>query len=231
MYVLFLGPPGCGKGTQAQHLAETNSFYQLSTGNLLRAEIEAKTELGQKMETLYASGKLVDGDLVLKMVQKVVASEGAKSILFDGFPRTVTQATAFGSFLQSIDKKFDCIFSFSLADSEILDRISGRMTCADCKTVYHAKTNPSRTKDVCDKCGGKLVKRTDDSRESVKLRLEEYHRETEPLKEFYKKENVVFEIDASQSIEAVSKQISNEIEAISKYKDNKEKTSGTYSRR
>ncbi len=216
MYVLFLGPPGCGKGTQAQYLTEATDFLQLSTGDLIRAEIKAKTELGKQLESLYSSGKLVDGGLVLKMVQKVVASEGAKSILFDGFPRTVSQATAFGEFLQSVNKKLDCVFSFSLADSEILDRISGRMTCADCKAVYHAKTNPPKNEGICDKCGGELVKRTDDSRESVKLRLEEYHRETEPLKEFYKKENLVYEIDASQPIEMVRKQIFNKIEAISK---------------
>jgi adenylate kinase len=219
MYVLFLGPPGCGKGTQAQYLAEIKGFYHLSTGNLLRAEIEAQTELGKQMKDLYATGKLVDGELVLKMVQKVVASEGAKSILFDGFPRTVSQAIAFGGFLQSINKKFDCVFSFSLADDEILDRISGRMTCADCKTVYHIKTNPTKKEGVCNKCDGKLVKRTDDSRESVKLRLDEYHRETEPLKEFYKKENVVYEIDANQPIEVVRKQVLDKIEAISERKE------------
>lgn len=230
MFLVFLGPPGCGKGTQAQYLQNESGFTVISSGNLIRAEIEAQTEFGKQIEESYKTGKLMPGDAVLELVQKVVATEGAKSILFDGFPRTVSQATAFDSYLRSIHREIDAVISFSIEDSIIVDRILGRITCADCKHVFHVRSNPPIVEGVCDNCGGtKLERRADDTEESIRQRLDEYHQKTEPLKEFYKSKSIMVEIDANQPIEMVRQQVQQEIDAISG-KSNKEKSIGTYSR-
>jgi len=230
MFLVFLGPPGCGKGTQAQYLQEKEGFSVISSGNLIRAEIEAQTEFGKQIEEAYKTGKLMPGDAVLELVQKVVAREGAKSILFDGFPRTVSQATAFDSYLQSIQRDVDAVISFRIADDIIIDRVLGRITCADCKHVYHEKSNPPKEKGVCDNCGGtRLERRADDTEESIRQRLDEYYQKTEPLKEFYKSKGIMVEIDANHPIEMVKQQVQQQIDAISG-KINKEKNIGTYSR-
>ena len=230
MFLVFFGPPGCGKGTQAQYLQEEDGFSVISSGNLIRAEIEAQTDFGKQIEESYRTGKLLPGDAVLDLVQKVIATEGAKSILFDGFPRTVSQATAFDEYLRSIHRKIDTVISFSIADDIIIDRILGRITCADCKHVFHVRSNPPTVEGVCDSCGGtRLERRSDDTEESIRQRLNEYHNKTEPLKEFYKSKGIMVEIDANQPISAVRQQVQQEIDAISE-KSNKEKNIGTYSR-
>ncbi len=230
MFLVFFGPPGCGKGTQAQYLQQENGFTVISSGDLIRAEIKAQTEFGKQIEESYKTGKLMPGDTVLSLVQKVVATEGAKSILFDGFPRTVSQATAFENYLRSIHRQIDAVISFSIADNVIIDRILGRITCADCKHVFHVSSNPPSIEGVCDNCGGtRLERRSDDTSESVRQRLNEYHLKTEPLKEFYKSKGIMVGINANQPINLVRRQVQQEIDAISG-KSKKEKNIGTYSR-
>lgn len=216
MFLVFFGPPGCGKGTQAQYLQDEKGFFVISSGNLIRAEIEAKTEFGKQIEESYKTGKLMPGDAISMLVQKVVATEGAKSILFDGFPRTVSQAETFDDYLKTIHRHIDCVISFSVPDDIIIDRILGRITCSNCKHVFHVTSNPPKKAGVCDNCGGtKLDKRSDDTEESVRQRLQEYHQKTEPLKEFYKGKGVMIEIDANQPISVVRQQVQQEIDAIS----------------
>jgi len=216
MYFVFLGPPGCGKGTQAQYLKDGEGFFVISSGDLIRSEIQGKTGFGKRIEEAYKTGKLMPGDVVLELVQKVIATQGEKSIVFDGFPRMVSQAVAFESYLDSLNKKVDGVISFSIEDEVIVDRILGRITCVDCKHVYHVRTNPPKVSGVCDVCGrARLEKRSDDTEESVRLRLDEYHSKTKPLKEFYKSKGIMVEIDANQPITVVKQKIQEEIKAVS----------------
>lgn len=200
MYLLFLGPPGCGKGTQAQFLVENMGFSQLSTGDLIRAEIKAETPLGRRISAMSSVGKLVDDEIILEIVKKEIANNRSSRLLFDGFPRTLPQAIAFEEILREQGRSIAIVFSFALTDDEIKDRIVGRMTCMMCKSVYHERKNPVKVSGVCDKCGGSLMRRSDDTLEAISVRLDEYHRETDPLKLFYEEKGLVVSIDANQPI-------------------------------
>ena len=203
MNLVLLGAPGAGKGTQAEKIRKALDIPVLSTGNLLRQAIAAGTELGKKVESIIDGGNLVPDELVFGLVaERLREPDCARGVIFDGFPRTIHQAEA-------LDKALavDVVLDLEVPDDVILHRMSGRRICPNCQASYHVVDNPPRVEGVCDKCGGRLVQRKDDAPETVKARLEVYHKETEPLKDFYESRGVLKPVENASSVEATTRAI------------------------
>ena len=182
MNLILLGAPGAGKGTQAELLVHKLSIPAISTGNMLREAIAEGTELGKKAKTYMDAGNLVPDELILGIVaDRVAQPDCAKGFILDGVPRTLAQAQA----LEDKGVRIDHVISIEVDDSEIEGRMTGRRVCSHCGASYHVVANPPKKEGICDECGGELVIRKDDAPETVKARLDTYHRETEPLKAFY----------------------------------------------
>lgn len=204
MILIFLGPPGSGKGTQAKRLVTEKSWPQLSTGDMFRANIAQGTKLGLEAKKLMDQGQLVPDSVVIGMVaERIQAPDCANGFILDGFPRTIPQAEALDQMLTSQKRKVDRAVEFKIEDSELVGRLSGRRTCSNCGTMYHVKTQPPKAKDVCDVCGGKVIQRTDDQVDVITKRLKVYHDQTSPLVAFYSKQGKLRTIDASQPMAAV----------------------------
>ncbi len=213
MILVFLGPPGCGKGTQAQYLCEKEDFFHLSTGQALRTEIEAQSPLGIRIQDTMASGNYVDDETILELVEKNIAQLKVKNVLFDGFPRTLDQARSFEKLLDRQGKKVGIVAYFSLSDEVLVERIVGRFNCVRCGRVYHDKNNRPLVDNVCDICGGtQFARRDDDTAESLKQRLEKYYESTRLLVDYYKEKKVLVEIDAGQTLDNVTKQLMKTLE-------------------
>jgi len=205
--VILLGPPGAGKGTHASPLSEHLLLPHISTGDLFRENIRNNTALGQKVKSFMDQGKLVPDELVLDMLfQRMESRDCAHGCILDGFPRTVAQAKALDA---KLDKKTHIIaLNFNVPDSVLIERISGRLICKDCKKPFHKKFDPPRQANLCDSCGGMLVTRDDDQENIVRKRLEIYHAESQPLIDYYsKKKDVLREIDSQNSKEQVFRDI------------------------
>ncbi len=212
MILVFLGPPGCGKGTQAQFLREDCGFCHLSTGEMLRSEVETKSDLGLKIAETMKSGLYVSDEIILDIIKKNLDQAQARDVLFDGFPRTLVQAKAFENVLESQGKKVDFVVYFSIADSVLVERITGRFNCTECGRVYHEKNNKPQVDGICDTCGGsRFIRREDDTEESLQKRLKIYYENTHPLIDFYKNKGILVEIDSSQSLNRVKEQVSSVI--------------------
>ncbi len=181
MNLVLLGAPGAGKGTQAEKIQHALNIPILSTGNLLRQAVAAGTELGRKVEALLDAGSLVPDELVCSLVaERLKQPDCAHGVIFDGFPRTLQQAQALDGIVH-----VDAALSIEVDDDTILHRMSGRRTCPKCQASYHVTDNPPKTADVCDKCGAHLSIRHDDEPATVRSRLAVYHKQTEPIKEYY----------------------------------------------
>ncbi|MBN1502602.1 adenylate kinase [Candidatus Woesearchaeota archaeon] len=199
MQLILLGPPGSGKGTQAQLLSGKLDIPQISTGDIFRENIRIKTELGKLAQDYMDKGQLVPDNVTNEMVaERVKQQDCIKGFILDGYPRTVNQA----EFLEAI-AKIDIVINLILEEEEIVERISGRRTCMNCEASYHVNFNPPKKKGVCDNCGGELFQRPDDKPEAVKKRLEEYQKKTKPLIEYYLRKNILTNIDASPSIKEI----------------------------
>ncbi len=182
MRVILLGPPGAGKGTQAQFICEKFDIPQISTGDMLRAAVKAETEMGLQVKEVMASGGLVSDEIIIGIVQERIAeADCANGFLFDGFPRTIPQAEA----LQAAGVPIDTVLEITVDDEEIVDRMSGRRVHADSGRVYHLKYNPPKQQGIDDVSGEALVQREDDHEDTVRTRLEVYHQQTKPLVGFY----------------------------------------------
>ena len=182
MKLVLLGAPGAGKGTQAEILCRTLNIPTISTGNILRAAMKNGTPVGLKAKEYVESGKLVPDDVIIGIVQERLAEpDCANGYILDGMPRTIPQAEA----LEQCGIAVDCALSIEVSDSVIVDRMSGRRTCKNCSSTFHVVSNPPKVEGKCDFCGGELSIRKDDAPETVLARLETYHKETEPLKDFY----------------------------------------------
>jgi len=215
MNIVFLGPPGCGKGTQSQVLSDT--FLHLSTGDLLRSEITSKSPLGLEISGIMAKGSLVGDDIIIALIKKNIDQSYKKDVLFDGFPRTIVQAETFDNMLSGLSQKVDLVVNFNISDDILVGRISGRFNCKSCRSVYHDVTNKPKVDGVCDKCGSSdFVRRDDDRPEELKQRLKAYKENTLPLIQFYKGKNVLFEVEASLPLEEVKKNISDKIKDLIK---------------
>ncbi|MEJ7553474.1 MAG: adenylate kinase [Aquificaceae bacterium] len=205
MIVVFLGPPGSGKGTQAKKLSQELGLMHISTGDLLREAVKNQTPLGLKAKEYMDRGELVPDNLMIALIEEVMPKEGG--FILDGFPRTVPQALALEEMLRSYKRDVDKVFLFDLSEEVVVERLSGRLTCSQCGAVYHRKYNPPKQEGVCDLCGGKLIQREDDKEEVVRRRYRVYKEQTSPLVEFYQKRNKLIILDASQNIQEVNKRL------------------------
>ena len=211
MKLIFLGPPGAGKGTQASIISEKLSIPTISTGDMLRAAIKEGTEVGMKAKSFMDAGQLVPDDVIIGIVaQRLEKPDCAKGFILDGVPRTLPQAEA----LEAAGVQFDKVVSLEVPDGAIVERMSGRRVCAKCGAPFHVVNHPPKTEGVCDACGGELTQRADDKAETVLHRLEVYHAETEPLKSFYAERGLLKTVPGNEgSIEAISQSILAALEA------------------
>lgn len=201
MRLILLGAPGAGKGTQAEILSKILNVPTISTGNILRAAIKDGTPVGLKAEAFINAGKLVPDEVIIAIIKERLAQpDCAEGYILDGVPRTIPQAEA----MEQMGIAIDCALSIEIADETIVRRMSGRRTCRDCSATFHVVSNPPKAEGVCDFCGGELNIRKDDAAETVRARLETYHRDTEPLKAFYEARGVLKTVENQPSIEATT---------------------------
>ena len=204
MKLILLGAPGAGKGTQADILCKELDIPTISTGNILRAAIKNGTPTGMKAKAYMDEGKLVPDDVIIGIITERVAEEDCKNgYILDGVPRTIAQAEA----LEKAGIVFDDVVSIEISDEVIMERMSGRRVCESCGASYHLVAVPPKQEGICDKCGGKLVQRKDDAPETVKARLEVYHKETEPLKAFYAQRGLLKSVENQPSVAETSQAI------------------------
>jgi adenylate kinase len=208
MRVIFLGPPGVGKGTQAEFIAKKYDIPKLSTGDLLRESANKQTSLGKEAKGFMDRGELVPDDIVIGLIEEKLASpECQNGFLLDGFPRTVTQADGLSAFLQKKGKNLDRVVYFSLPKAEIIKRISGRRSCPECKAVYHLESIRPKRDGVCDVCGRALIQRNDDKLDTIESRLAVYQEQTEPLIQYYKHRSILSELDGTGLVAAVQERL------------------------
>ncbi|OGP61688.1 MAG: adenylate kinase [Deltaproteobacteria bacterium RBG_13_61_14] len=204
MRLIFLGPPGCGKGTQAQRIISDYRIPQISTGDLLRQAVRDKTALGKEAKKFMDRGELVPDEVVVGMVkERLLANDCKGGFLLDGFPRTVAQAEALDRTLQKMKLKLNAVVSIEVPDPEVVKRLAGRRTCPKCQAMYHVIFNPAQNQNVCDKCGSELYQRDDDQEDTIQARLEVYHRQTAPLIEYYQKQGLVKPVTGMGSIDEI----------------------------
>jgi adenylate kinase len=212
MDIILFGPPGAGKGTQAKRLTESMHIPQISTGDMMRAERSAGTELGKKFDSYMSQGLLVPDALVLELFEKRLKQPDARNgAIFDGFPRTTAQAKALDTLLELMGRRIDSVVSMEVSLEEMIERIVLRRTCEGCGQIYHLRYNPPPSQDACGKCGGKLVQRADDTEEVVRKRYQEYLEKTAPILEHYKKKGVVKTVDGLGPLEEVEARIKTSI--------------------
>jgi adenylate kinase len=204
--IILLGPPGAGKGTQARILMDRRGLVQLSTGDMLRAAVAAGTDVGRKAEAVMKAGGLVSDDIVVGVVgERLDQPDVAAGVIFDGFPRTTPQAKALDALLAEKGMTLDVVVNMEVDDAAMVDRVSGRFTCASCGEGYHDTSKKPARDGVCDKCGGSEFKRRkDDNAETVAARLKEYHAETAPLIAYYASTGKLRAVDGMAEIDAVT---------------------------
>ena len=201
MNLIFLGAPGAGKGTQSEKIQAKFNIPAISTGDMLRRAIKDGTDLGKKAKSFIDEGKLVPDDVVIGIIRDYLSSDVCKNgFILDGFPRSIPQAEA----LDGMDVKIDCVLSIEVDDEKIVERMSGRRVCSGCGASYHVLYNSPEKEGVCDKCGASLYVRADDAPETVKSRLETYHSQTEPLKDFYAKKGILVTVEGQTKVEDTS---------------------------
>lgn len=204
MRIIIMGPPGSGKGTQAEILSEKLSIPHISTGAIIRNAIRNKTKFGIATEEYIEKGQLVPDELVIPMVaERVKEKDCENGYILDGFPRTLCQAQA----MEENNIKVDCVLNLIVSDDEIVKRLGGRRECKQCAAPYHVEFNPPKNEGVCDKCGGNLIQRADDNEATIKERLSVYHKQTEPLVEFYKNVGNLVNVQGKDKIEDTTENV------------------------
>jgi len=207
MNIILLGPPGAGKGTQARLLEEKYGMIQLSTGDMLRASIKRGEPLGLQAKKLMDAGALVPDDLMIKMIeQRIAEPDCAKGFILDGFPRTVPQAEALDVMLDAHKKSLHSVIELKVDDKCLIERVSGRFTCAKCGAGYHDKFKPTKQAGVCDVCGNQeFTRRPDDNADTMTARLKAFYDQTAPILPYYKEKGLLVSIDGMASMEDVQK--------------------------
>ena len=202
--IVIFGAPGSGKGTQSEKIVEKYGINHISTGDVLRAEIKNGTELGQKAKKYMDQGLLVPDELTCDLVMDRIGQEDCKNgFVLDGFPRTIPQAEALDAALVKIGQKMDFAVDVDVPDENIVNRMSGRRACLNCGATYHIVSIPTKVEGICDRCGNPVVLRDDDKPETVQKRLKVYHEQTQPLIDYYKKQNILKSVDGTQPMEKV----------------------------
>ena len=209
MNMIFLGPPGCGKGTQAKRLEDRCGMVQLSTGEMLRAEVSSGTKIGLKAKGIIEAGKLVVDDIVVDMIDRRLDSAiSSAGFILDGFPRTVSQAKSLDYLLKKRDMSLDQVVEFRVNEEVLVKRITGRYSCADCHHGYHEEYQKPKAPGTCDQCGGtKFTRRPEDNEGTVRSRLMEYHAATAPIVDFYDERGVLISIDGMAEIAHITEQL------------------------
>ena len=209
MNLILLGPPGAGKGTQAEVITQKRGLVQLSTGDMLREAVKDGTPIGEGASAIMESGGLVPDEIVIKIVaERLSASDCANGFILDGFPRTLNQAAALDNLLQAQGKQLDAVIEIKVDDAVVVDRISGRYMCAECGASFHDTNHKPKVPGVCDRCGStEFIRRKDDNAETVRNRLMAYYRETSPLIGYYFAKDKLRSVDGMAPISEVSSQI------------------------
>lgn len=204
MNIILLGPPGAGKGTQARHLVETRNMVQLSTGDMLREAKDSGTEMGNLVAGVMERGELVTDEIVIGLIREKLQGDSGGGFIFDGFPRTLMQATALGDLMKQEGKTLDAVVEIRVRDEALVARISGRSTCGACGEVYHDETKPQPADGKCSNCGASDFKRrADDNAESLRTRLMEYYKKTSPLLGYYFAHDMLKRVDGLADIHVV----------------------------
>ena len=203
MIIVLMGAPGAGKGTQADILVGEEGYRKISTGDALRKHIKMGTEIGKKAESIMAAGKLVPDPVLLEILKQEIGDNAKEVILMDGYPRNVAQAETLQT-VSSIHKVKGAVF-LEVAKEELIARISGRRVCQGCAATFHVSANPSKKGDKCEKCGGVLAQRPDDTSERVKVRLEVFEKDTKPVLDFYRQKKLLTTVDANGTKEEIYK--------------------------
>lgn len=218
MNIIFLGPPGAGKGTQSKRLEARYGIAQISTGDMLRAEVKAGSDVGREAKSLMDEGKLVPDTIIVSMLEsRIQQPDCAKGFILDGFPRTVAQAEALDVVLARLSRKIDVVLMLEVDEDALADRIAGRFSCAKCGASYNDVSKPTQVADTCDLCGShEFTRRADDNRETVASRLTAYRNETLPLLPYYEDKVMVAFIDGMAPIDEVSGQIDSTMAEVEK---------------
>ncbi len=215
MRIIIFGPPGAGKGTQANMIAQEYKIPHISTGDILRAAVRKDTELGKLAKSYMEKGELVPDSVVIGIIQeRIKEADASRGFILDGFPRTVPQAESLQNTFKDEDLKLDIVLSVEVSDEEIVKRNTGRRICENCQAMYHIIYAPPTNMGYCNKCGGRIYQRDDDTEDVIRKRLEVYHKQTKPLEEYYLKNRLLRRVDGLGTLEDVFKRIKSHIEEI-----------------
>ena len=204
MKLVFLGPPGSGKGTQAKKLAEKMGIPHISLGDILRDEVHQETEIGKKIKEIMNAGRLVPDEITIALTRRRIEQVDCEAgFILDGFPRSWAQATALDEMVRELKIDLSAVVYFSITEDLVVERLSGRRSCKNCGAVYHIKFNPPKVAGKCDRCGENLFQRADDEEKAIRTRFEVYEMQTKPLIEHYRKMGKLVELDAGKPITEV----------------------------